>query len=94
VRQAHRESGAPEKERSLQKKDEGQPNNKTTLDADRSKAESREKAASTPSGYSRGESQKPVSKAYRDNWNAIYAKKKKKSGNWINGADIAVSPRA
>jgi hypothetical protein len=31
-----------------------------------------------PSGYSRGEGQKPVSKAYRDNWNTIFAKKKKR----------------
>jgi hypothetical protein len=66
------------KKRSLRKKDEGQPKDKTTLDADRSKAESGEKAASSPSGYSRGEGQKPVSKAYRDNWNAIFANKKKK----------------
>ena len=60
------------------KKDEGQPKDKTTPDADRSKTESGEKAASSPSGYSRGEGQKPVSKAYRDNWNAIYGKKKKR----------------
>jgi hypothetical protein len=44
----------------------------------RPKAEGSEKAADSPSGYSRGEGQKPVSKAYKDNWNAIYAKKKKK----------------
>ena len=31
-----------------------------------------------PSSYSRGEGQKPVSQAYKDNWNAIFAKKKKK----------------
>ena len=30
------------------------------------------------SNYSRGEGQKPVSQAYKDNWNAIYAKKKKR----------------
>ena len=30
------------------------------------------------SSYSRGEGQKPVSQAYKDNWNAIFAKKKKK----------------
>lgn len=30
------------------------------------------------SAYSRGEGQKPVSQAYKDNWNAIYAKKKKR----------------
>ena len=71
-------SGAAEKKEVTAKKDEGQPKDKTTRDADRSKVESGEKAASSPSDYSRGEDQKPVSKAYKDNWNAIYAKKKKK----------------
>ena len=71
-------SGAAEKKEVAAKKDEGQPKDKTAPDADRSKAESGEKAASSSSDYSRGEGQKPVSKAYRDNWNAIYAKKKKK----------------
>ena len=71
-------NGAAEKREVAAKKDEGQPKDKTTPDADRSKVESGEKAAGSPSGYSRGEGQKPVSKAYRDNWNAIYAKKKKK----------------
>jgi hypothetical protein len=42
-----------------------------------SKAEGGETAAA-PSGYSRGEGQKPVSKAYKDNWNVIFAKKKKR----------------
>ena len=38
-------------------------------------------AKAQPAGsskYSRGEGQKPVSQAYKDNWNAIYAKKKKR----------------
>jgi hypothetical protein len=69
---------ATEKKEVAAKKDEGQPKDKSTLDADRSKAESGEKAAGSPSDYSRGEGQKPVSKAYRDNWNAIFAKKKRK----------------
>jgi hypothetical protein len=43
-----------------------------------SKAEGGGTAADTPSGYSRGEGQKPVSKAYRDNWNVIFVKKKKR----------------
>ena len=60
------------------KKDEGQPKDKSTSDAIPSKVEGDEKSANSPSGYSRGEGQKPVSKAYKDNWNAIYAKKKKK----------------
>ena len=71
-------SGAAEKKEVAAKKDEGQPKDKTAPDADRSKAESGEKAASSPSDYSRGEGQKPVSKAYRENWNAIFGNKKKK----------------
>lgn len=67
---------AAQKEAPAKKNNEGQ--DKSTLDADLSKAEGGEKAADSPSDYSRGEGQKPVSKAYRDNWNAIYAKKKKR----------------
>jgi hypothetical protein len=37
-----------------------------------------EKDAGSSSGYHRGEGQKPVSKAYKDNWNLIFAKKKKR----------------
>jgi hypothetical protein len=42
------------------------------------KTESSETVAAAPSGYSRGEGQKPVSAAYKENWNAIFAKKKAK----------------
>jgi len=66
------------KEAAAKKKDESPPKDKSTSDANLSKAEGGAKAADSPSGYSRGEGQKPVSKAYKDNWNAIYAKKKKK----------------
>ena len=69
---------AVQKEVPAKKNEEGQPKDKRTSDADLSKAEGGEKAADSPSDYSRGEGQKPVSKAYRDNWNAIYAKKKKR----------------
>src|SRR4029077_17208643 len=55
------------KEAAAKKKAEGQPKDKSTSDADLSKAEGGEKAADSPSGYSRGERQKPVSKAYKDN---------------------------
>ena len=65
-------NGDVEKKAAAAKKDEGEPKDKTTPDADR------EKAADSPTGYSRGEGQKPVSKAYRDNWNAIFGNKKKK----------------
>lgn len=71
-------STAPKNEAAAKKKDEGQPKDKATSEADLSKTDGGEKAADASSGYSRGEGQKPVSKAYKDNWNAIYAKKKKK----------------
>ena len=59
-------------------KNEDPPKNKSTSDVDSSKAEGGEIAAALPSGYSRGEGQKPVSKAYKDNWNVIFAKKRKR----------------
>jgi hypothetical protein len=71
-------NGVAEKKEVTAKKDESQPKGKTATDSDRPKADSGEKVATSPSGYSRGEGQKPVSKAYRDNWNAIYTKKKRK----------------
>jgi hypothetical protein len=58
-------------------KNDAPPENKSTLGANQSTADGAEKTAASPSGYSRGEGQKPVSKAYRDNWNAIFAKKKR-----------------
>jgi hypothetical protein len=57
------------------KKDDGLSKGKN---ADRSQVESGEQVANSPSSYSRGEGQKAVTKAYRDNWNAIFADKKKK----------------
>lgn len=39
------------------------------------KAEAKTEA---PKNYSRGEGQKPVSQAYKDNWDAIFGNKKKK----------------
>jgi hypothetical protein len=52
--------------------------NKISSGVSPSKAEGGEIAAAVPSGYSRGEGQKPVSKAYKDNWNVIFGKKKKR----------------
>ena len=46
--------------------------------ADLTKADGGEKAMDKPSNYSRGEGQKAVTQAYKDNWNAIFAKKKKR----------------
>ena len=60
-------------------KKEAPPEKKSTSGTDSSKAEGGETAAAAaPSSYSRGEGQKPVSKAYKDNWNVIFAKKKKR----------------
>jgi hypothetical protein len=69
---------AGKQEAAAKKKDEGQPKDKGTSGETLSKAEGGEKAVDSPSGYSRGEGQKPVSQTYKDNWNAIYAKKKKR----------------
>ena len=59
-------------------KNEVPPNDNTGSGIDTSKAEGGKIADAAPSGYSRGEGQKPVSQAYKDNWNAIFAKKKKR----------------
>jgi hypothetical protein len=45
---------------------------------DAAKSEGGEAAAAAPSNYSRGEGQKPVTAAYKENWNAIFAKKRTK----------------
>ena len=71
-------SPAPKSEAAATKKEGSQPKSKSPPAADAPKAASAEKTADAPSGYSRGEGQKPVSQAYKDNWNAIYGKKKKK----------------
>jgi hypothetical protein len=57
-------------------KSEAAAKDKSTAEAV-SKAEGGETAAA-PSNYSRGEGQKPVTTAYKENWNAIYAKKNAK----------------
>ena len=52
------------------------PENKSAKGTGPSKVDGETTAASS-SGYSRGEGQKPVSNAYRDNWNVIFGKKKR-----------------
>ena len=59
-------------------KSEALPKDKSPASADPSTADGGEKSATAPAGYSRGEGQKPVSKAYKENGNAIFAKKKKR----------------
>ncbi len=53
----------------------------TTAEAapgDAGKSDGGESTGTAPANYSRGEGQKPVTAAYRENWNAIFAKKKTK----------------
>ena len=45
---------------------------------DAPKSDVAEPATAAPSNYSRGEGQKPVTAAYKENWNAIFAKKRTK----------------
>jgi hypothetical protein len=52
---------------------------KSTPEAVPSKPEAVDKAAAAPASYSRGEGQKAVTQAYKDNWNAIFATKTKKT---------------
>jgi hypothetical protein len=58
-------------------KNEASPEKTSTSGIEQPKAEGDSATATSPSSYSRGEGQKPVSKAYTDNWNAIFAKTKK-----------------
>jgi hypothetical protein len=59
-------------------KKEAAAKDNSTSGEDVSKAESSETGAAAPSSYSRGEGQKPVTTAYKENWNAIFAKKSAK----------------
>jgi hypothetical protein len=57
-----------------------EPKEKTSSEPkDKTPAETKPDAkAEAPKDYSRGEGQKTVTQAYKDNWNAIYGKKKKR----------------
>jgi hypothetical protein len=71
-------SPAAKTEAPAKKKDASEAKGKSPSATEPAKAETGDAAAATPKSYSRGEGQKPVTQAYKDNWNAIYAKKKKK----------------
>jgi hypothetical protein len=53
------------------------PKNETPPENKPAKVKGGKIAATLPSGYSGGEGQKQVSKAYKDNWNVIFAEKKR-----------------
>lgn len=69
---------APKADVTAKKKDQATPKDKIPTGAEPAKAEASDTAAAAPKNYNRGEGQKPVTQAYKDNWNAIYGKKKKK----------------
>ena len=56
-------------------KKEVPPENKSLSGAKPSTTEGAQTPAASSSIYSRGEGQKPVTQAYKDNWNAIFATK-------------------
>ena len=59
-------------------KSEAGAKDKKTSGETAAKADAGETPAAAPSNYSRGEGQKPVTAAYKENWNAIFGKTKKK----------------
>src|SRR5580692_3948396 len=65
---------APKKEEAAKSTPEAVPSKPEAVP---SKPEGADKAAAAPASYSRGEGQKPVTQAYKENWNAIFAKKTK-----------------
>jgi hypothetical protein len=58
-------------------KSEAVTTDKSPSGADATKTAASEPAAA-PANYSRGEGQKAVTAAYKENWNAIFGKKSKK----------------
>jgi hypothetical protein len=61
-------------------KDKSAPAADAPKAADASKSDTSKSGTSggAPKNYSRGEGQKPVTQAYKDNWNAIFGKKKRR----------------
>jgi hypothetical protein len=82
---------AAEKKEVTAKKDEGRAKEKTTPDADRSKAESGEKAASSPSVYNRGEGQNRFRKHIEITGTQFTRRRKGRNGNGSMEQGIAVS---
>src|SRR3954453_8560755 len=61
-------------------KSEPPAKDKSASDTSLPKAEGGESSAPSPSNYSRGEGQKRVTQAYKDNWNVIFGKKTPTTG--------------
>ena len=71
-------SPAAKSDAAVTKKPDTPTADKGATDTAPSTSESSEKPAISPASYSRGEGQKAVTQAYKDNWNAIFGGKKKK----------------
>jgi hypothetical protein len=63
---------APKEPKEPKEKASSEPTEKAPVEA------KPDATAEAPKNYSRGEGQKTVTQAYKDNWNAIYGKKKKR----------------
>jgi len=72
---APKKADAPAKVADAPAKVEAPAADKSTPAEAVAKVEGGDAAAAAPSNYSRGEGQKPVTRAYKENWNAIFAKK-------------------
>ena len=76
-----KEKAAPKAEAAAKTESKADAKTEAKTDAKTdAKADAKPEAAA-PSRYSRGEGQKPVSQAYKDNWNAIFGKKGKKKSS-------------
>jgi hypothetical protein len=64
--------------REPKEKASSEPKEKTPIEAKPDASAKPDATGEAPKNYSRGEGQKTVTQAYKDNWNAIYGKKKKK----------------
>ena len=65
---------APKKEAVATEKTTPAPDTAKAADTP-AKIETGDATSAAPKNYSRGEGQKPVTQAYKDNWNAIFGKK-------------------
>jgi hypothetical protein len=59
-------------------KTEAVPKDKTASTESPAKTEGGDQPGVAPANYSRGEGQKPVTAAYKENWNLIFGKKNSK----------------
>ncbi len=69
---------APKSDAPAKKPKESDAKAEGSAAAESPKPDSGEKSSERPANYSRGEGQKVVTQAYRNNWNDIFGKKKRR----------------